>query len=181
MVALDHIKQTRVKDNHDSTTTDDSTPPHIPSLIHLLMDVEPHPKANNSSVNATLKYQAVDDNSGDSQRHHVMKSRAQESLTRAKRHCIDDTVPTSFSDDDESLNSNPEVKVMMHAPPSCPPPVPAITKEEDPFLYYSNDKIRLEYLLGKELFQMVPTEGPVKRKKRISFELDPFFSLVNSS
>ncbi len=49
---------------------------------------------------------------------------------------------------------------------------------EDLFLYFSSDKRRLEYLLGRELPHM-PMDVPVKRKKRISFELDPFYDLLD--
>ena len=55
-------------------------------------------------------------------------------------------------------------------------------KTADPFLYFSSDKRRLEYLLGKELPQMPSDDTkPTERKTRISFELDPFFDLVTSS
>ena len=55
-------------------------------------------------------------------------------------------------------------------------------KAADPFLYFSSDKRRLEYLLGKELPQMPSDDTkPTERKTRISFELDPFFDLVTSS
>ena len=55
-------------------------------------------------------------------------------------------------------------------------------KTTDPFLYFSSDKRRLEYLLGKELPHMLPADDtkPTERKTRISFELDPFFDLVTS-
>ena len=55
-------------------------------------------------------------------------------------------------------------------------------KTADPFLYFSSDKRRLEYLLGKELPHMLPADDtkPTERKTRISFELDPFFDLVTS-
>ena len=54
-------------------------------------------------------------------------------------------------------------------------------KATDPFLYFSSDKRRLEYLLGREL-PHVPADGekPEERKTRISFEVDPFYSLVTS-
>ena len=48
---------------------------------------------------------------------------------------------------------------------------------DDPFLYFSSDKRRMEHLLGKELPSM-PSEEPTRRKKRISFELDPSYALV---
>ena len=54
-------------------------------------------------------------------------------------------------------------------------------KTTDPFLYFSSDKRRLEYLLGKELPHMPADDTkPTERKTRISFELDPFFDLVTS-
>ena len=49
----------------------------------------------------------------------------------------------------------------------------------DPFLYFSSDKRRLEHLLGKELPAM-PSMEPTERKKRISFEMDPFFLMISS-
>ena len=54
-------------------------------------------------------------------------------------------------------------------------------KATDPFLYFSSDKRRLEYLLGRELPQ-VPADGekPKERKTRISFEVDPLYSIVTS-
>ena len=54
-------------------------------------------------------------------------------------------------------------------------------KARDYFLYFSSDKNRLEYLLGKDLPSM-PQEDPknLKRKKRISFELDPLFDMTES-
>ena len=53
-------------------------------------------------------------------------------------------------------------------------------KAADPFLYFSSDKRRLEYLLGKEPPHMPSEDKPTERKTRISFELDPFFDLVTS-
>ena len=50
-------------------------------------------------------------------------------------------------------------------------------KVNDPFLYFSSDKRRMEHLLGKELPSM-SAEEPTRRKKRISFELDPSYALV---
>ncbi len=52
-------------------------------------------------------------------------------------------------------------------------------RKEDPFVYFSSDKRRLEHLLGTELPHLTPDEE-VTRKTRISFELDPTFDLVNS-
>ena len=49
----------------------------------------------------------------------------------------------------------------------------------DPFLYYSSDKRRMETLLGTELPGM-PLDEQVKRKTRISFELDPMYDMMTS-
>lgn len=73
-------------------------------------------------------------------------------------------------------NGDADVDSAALAPPSVPP----VAKEADAFLYYSNDKIRLEHLLRKELPHIAAPEGPVKRKTRISFEVDPFFSMLTS-
>ena len=51
--------------------------------------------------------------------------------------------------------------------------VAAVPRYADSFLYFSSDKRRLEHLLGKELPAM-PSVEPTERKKRISFEMDPF-------
>ena len=52
----------------------------------------------------------------------------------------------------------------------------------DPFLFYfANDKLRLEFLIGIELAHVPPAESEVKRKERISFELDPLSDLVANS
>ena len=54
-------------------------------------------------------------------------------------------------------------------------------KATDPFLYFTSDKRRLEYLLGRELPHVqADDEKPKERKTRISFEVDPFYSLVTS-
>lgn len=55
----------------------------------------------------------------------------------------------------------------------------AVQRYTDPFLYFSSDKRRLEHLLGKELPAM-PSVEPTERKKRISFEMDPFFLMISS-
>ena len=73
------------------------------------------------------------------------------------------------------------------APSASAAPEPAATttsaddtpsKADDPFLYYSSDKRRMEHLLGRAL--PGHPEPPVQRKKRISFELDPFYDLTTS-
>jgi len=57
------------------------------------------------------------------------------------------------------------------------------THHHDPFLYYSNDKQRLERLMGRELPHLSTPDNekkPAVRKTRISFELDPFYMLMTS-
>mmetsp|Transcript_21499 Transcript_21499/g.36931 ORF Transcript_21499/g.36931 Transcript_21499/m.36931 type:complete len:169 (+) Transcript_21499:147-653(+) len=72
-------------------------------------------------------------------------------------HSMIEKVPTvRQNDDSQSLQDNDNIR--------------------DSFLYYSNNKRRLEYLLGRELPQML-NEEPIARKKRISFELDPFYMI----
>ena len=71
-----------------------------------------------------------------------------------------------------------ESKDEVHSSPTSHRELDDIRKD-DPFLYFSCDKRRLEYLLGTELPHMTPDEK-VTRKTRISFELDPSFDLVNS-
>ena len=55
----------------------------------------------------------------------------------------------------------------------------AKSSSQDKFLHFSNDKTRMEHLLGRELPHM-SSEEPVKRKTCISFEVDPTFALLNS-
>ena len=50
----------------------------------------------------------------------------------------------------------------------------------DPFLRFSSDKRRLEYLLGRALPSMPVDQEPIERKRRISFELDPLHDKLNS-
>ena len=78
---------------------------------------------------------------------------------------------------DASLCPQPEA-MDAAATPMSPQAAPTPQdKVNDPFLYFSSDKRRMEYLLGKELPSM-PSEEPTRRKKRISFELDPSYALV---
>ena len=81
---------------------------------------------------------------------------------------------------DASLCSQPEAMdaaaTSMLSPQAAPTPQ---DKVNDPFLYFSSDKRRMEHLLGKELPSM-PSEEPTRRKKRISFELNPFFLMMTS-
>ena len=53
-------------------------------------------------------------------------------------------------------------------------------KAKDPFLYFSCDKRRLEHLLGKDLPSMQDDPKKLKRKKRLSFEMDPFTLMTES-
>ena len=55
-------------------------------------------------------------------------------------------------------------------------------RELDPFLYFSDDRKRLEHLLGRELpADVTPArDAPVERKTRLSFEVDPTWALVHS-
>ena len=80
---------------------------------------------------------------------------------------------------DASLCSQPEA-MDAAATPMSPQAAPTPQdKVNDPFLYFSSDKRRMEHLLGKELPSM-PSEEPTRRKKRISFELNPFFLMMTS-
>ena len=45
-----------------------------------------------------------------------------------------------------------------------------VSKSDDPFLFYSNDDVRMSALKLKEVSE---TERPTERKTRISFELHP--------
>eukprot|EP01083_Nonionella_stella_P251347 867301_1 len=48
-----------------------------------------------------------------------------------------------------------------------------------PFLYFSGNKRRLEYLLGRQLPHIPQDEEPAECKRRISFELDPFHDIMS--
>mmetsp|Transcript_14181 Transcript_14181/g.26955 ORF Transcript_14181/g.26955 Transcript_14181/m.26955 type:complete len:84 (+) Transcript_14181:1-252(+) len=77
--------------------------------------------------------------------------------------------------DEESLIYSQDSKSTAVTPTHQQPP---LTKEDDPFLFYSSDRRRMEHLLGKDL--PLPSEEPTIRKTRISFEVDPFFSIMES-
>jgi len=81
----------------------------------------------------------------------------------------------SLSDDDESQLDEAHEEGLLETRMSTTQD----DKAEDPFMYYSSDKRRLESLLGRDLPQMAP-EAITVRKTRISFELDPLFELINS-
>ena len=84
---------------------------------------------------------------------------------------------SSASLSDESL---PDSSIdLKHEEPSSTPLRVQGSKVDDPFLYFSSDKNRMEFLLSRELSEM-PLEEPIKRKTRISFELDPLHDMVNS-
>ena len=78
---------------------------------------------------------------------------------------------------DESLSDDSSIDKLEDEP--CSRPLQVQDKANDPFLYYSSDKRRMEFLLGRELPEM-PLEEPVKRKTRMSFELDPLHDMLNS-
>ena len=89
-----------------------------------------------------------------------------QSLTTSYRRS-DSKSPTLMSQDSTS-------KTTVSTPPETEQ-----EKASDPFLYFSNDERRLDYLLGREHSHTTLSE-PIERKTRVSFELDPLFSLTQS-
>lgn len=78
---------------------------------------------------------------------------------------LGDDLSQDSNDDELASSSSPVVDDEMRA--------------EDPFLYYSSDKRRMEHLLDVEL-PHIADEEPTVRKTRISFEVDPMLSLMSS-
>mmetsp|Transcript_30742 Transcript_30742/g.56316 ORF Transcript_30742/g.56316 Transcript_30742/m.56316 type:complete len:165 (+) Transcript_30742:94-588(+) len=142
----------------------------MPSLISLLFDDLRFEDSNDAS-NTTISKDQFENRSRDMQRCDddgiSSKVLSQELVTTKKRQDPTKRRATDATEcmwDEESLIDSQDLQAM---------------KEDDPFLYYSNDRRRMEHLLGKDLPHMSSDE-PKKRKTRLSFELDPFFSLVNS-
>ncbi|KAL9186712.1 hypothetical protein ACHAXT_005950 [Thalassiosira profunda] len=57
-----------------------------------------------------------------------------------------------------------------------------VSKEQDPFLYFSDDVRRMAHLTGRNAYADSfqngrPQASPVERKTRISFEVDPMLLL----
>mmetsp|Transcript_12882 Transcript_12882/g.19405 ORF Transcript_12882/g.19405 Transcript_12882/m.19405 type:complete len:164 (+) Transcript_12882:151-642(+) len=141
----------------------------MPSLMSLLMDdlrFEDSNDANNATIskdqftNGSRDVQRCDDDGISS------KVLSQELVTTKK---LQDPTKRRATDATESIwDEESQTSQDLEA-----------MREDDPFLYYSNDRRRMEHLLGKDLPHMSSDE-PKKRKTRLSFELDPFFILVNS-
>jgi len=141
----------------------------MPSLMSLLMDdlrFEDSNDANNATIskdqftNGSRDVQRCDDDGISS------KVLSQELVTTKK---LQDPIKRRATDATESIwDEESQTSQDLEA-----------MREDDPFLYYSNDRRRMEHLLGKDLPHMSSDE-PKKRKTRLSFELDPFFILVNS-
>mmetsp|Transcript_42034 Transcript_42034/g.71868 ORF Transcript_42034/g.71868 Transcript_42034/m.71868 type:complete len:158 (-) Transcript_42034:111-584(-) len=136
------------------------------SVIKILL----HPECTeDNSAKTTLKYQSGEEKvemsdlmcNGESIETVKGEEPARRRMTSSTASLSDESQVSNFKlleSDSESLES------ISHQ------------KAEDPFFYFSSDKRRLEHLLGKELPHLTHEE-PVKRKKRISFELDPLHDL----
>mmetsp|Transcript_20728 Transcript_20728/g.33671 ORF Transcript_20728/g.33671 Transcript_20728/m.33671 type:complete len:164 (-) Transcript_20728:197-688(-) len=141
----------------------------MPSLMSLLMD-DLRFEDSNDANNATISKDQLTNGSRDVQRCDddgiSSKVLSQELVTTKK---LQDPTKRRATDATESIwDEESQTSQDLEA-----------MREDDPFLYYSNDRRRMEHLLGKDLPHMSSDE-PKKRKTRLSFELDPFFILVNS-
>ena len=124
-------------------------------------------------MNAVQDCRRKETTDGDEQRIDSLEATAKKQQGQALRRMTESTCGSSASLSDMDQNSDAEMESTQAAKSE------ATKKADDPFLYFSSHKRRMEHLVGREMPHL-SSEPVVRRRSRISFELDPFFDLMTT-